>query len=100
MHRLFGFGVDFLAHAQLADCAVGNRIADTPVNVAVPDIAGMFFRRAQGAIEIREHGLAQILFQVQIEGIQQIVFGREVAKQSAFGNARVSGDQRGRRRNA
>lgn len=41
----------------------------------------MLFWLGDGAIEIRQHGLAEILLQMQVEGIQQIVFGSKVAKQ-------------------
>ena len=52
----------------------------------------MFFGQRDGAIEVCQHGLAEILLQVQIEGIQQIVFSGKVAKQGPFGDARVTGD--------
>ncbi len=45
-----------------------------------------------GAIEIRQHGLAEILLQMQVEGIQQIVFGSKVAKQCPFSDARITGN--------
>jgi hypothetical protein len=49
----------------------------------------MFFGQRDGAIEVRQHGLAEILLQVQIEGIQQIVFRSKVAEQGAFGDLRA-----------
>ncbi|MNR19663.1 hypothetical protein D3C85_1364700 [compost metagenome] len=75
---------------------MGDRVANAPVHVAVPDIAGMFFRGTNGAVQVRQHRLAKILFQVQIEGVQQIVFRSKIAKQRAFSDARISGDQRRR----
>ncbi len=41
----------------------------------------MFFGQRDGANRGCQHGLAEILLQVQIEGIQQIVFSGKVAKQ-------------------
>lgn len=49
----------------------------------------MFFGEGERAIKLRQHRLAEILLQVQIEGIQQIVFGSKVAEQCAFSDARV-----------
>ncbi len=52
----------------------------------------MLFWLGDGAIEVRQHGLAKILLQMQIEGIQQIVFGSKVAKQCPFSDARITGN--------
>ncbi len=93
-HRLFRFGAQLFTDANLADGRMGNRVTNTPVHIAVPDIAGMFFGQRNGAIEVRQHGLAEILLQVQIEGIQQIVFRSKVAEQGAFGDARLTGNER------
>ena len=94
LHRLFRFDAQLFTHADLTDSRMRNRVTNTPVHIAVPDIAGMFFGQRDGAIEVRQHGLAEILLQVQIEGIQQIVFRSKVAEQGAFGDARLTGNER------
>ena len=91
-HRLLGFGVQLFTDANLADSRMRQGVTNAPVYIAVPDIAGMLFWLGDGAIEIRQHGLAEILLQMQVEGIQQIVFGSKVAKQCPFSDARITGN--------
>ncbi|SAE03655.1 Uncharacterised protein [Enterobacter cloacae] len=91
-HRLLGFGVQLFTDANLTDSRMRQGVTNAPVHIAVPDIAGMLFWLGDGAIEIRQHGLAEILLQMQVEGIQQIVFGSKVAKQCPFSDARITGN--------
>ncbi len=93
-NRLFRFGTQFFTDANLAYRRMCDRVTNAPVHIAVPDVTGMLFWLGDGAIEVRQHGVAEILLQVQVEGIQQIVFGSKVAKQSAFSDARVPGNER------
>jgi hypothetical protein len=93
LHRRSGFVGDALAERHPANRFVLHRVAHAPVDIAVPDIARVLFRalfvRISPAIIVAP-GAA--LSQVQL--VEQLILGGEIAKQRPLGNTGAAGDGR------
>ena len=87
---LFCFFGDLFTYRKLAHGAVTQRILHAPVNVVIPDIAGIFHRVDHRRIAISQHCPTKLLFEVQIKRVKEIVLGGKVAEQCPFGDTRAA----------
>lgn len=79
-----------------ADRFVLHRVAHAPVDIAVPDIARVLFRALLVRIQPGDHCAHQAQLNREVQLVEQLILGGEIAKQRSLGHTGAAGD--GRRR--
>ena len=95
-HLAAGFVSDALAERHPADRLVLHRVAHAPVDIAVPDIARVLFRALLVRIQPGDHCAHQAQLNREVQLVEQLILGGEIAKQRSLGHTGAAGD--GRRR--
>ena len=86
-----GFVGDALAERHPADRFVLHRVAHAPVDIAVPDIARVLFRALLVRIQPGDHCAHQAQLNREVQLVEQLILGGEIAKQRPLGNPRAAG---------